>query len=185
MAEFNWVTDVGVPALVAAITTVIGFSAWLTKWVEKRIDFRYNQLLDAQRHKHDEQLEVVKMLPQGLTKLQELVMTPALTVRNRLRAVHEGERNRTDVADEVGAAADKLIKALETSRQHLLMFNVADESHAIKAFVVYIRGEINDGVVKLEKNDPELGKLVDYLTELIRAMQNRVKLWIPLPPEGR
>lgn len=183
MAEFNWVTDVGVPALVAVITTVIGFSAWLTKWVEKRIEFRYDQLLAAQRRDHAAQLEMVKMLPQGLARVQDLVMTPALSVRNRLRAVHRGEGEPGPVTDEVGAAAEKLEEALETSRDPLLMFGVSGQAHAIKNSVVGVRGDLKDGEIKLEKEDRQLGEAVDELTGLISVMQERVQQWIPSPPE--
>jgi hypothetical protein len=198
MNEFNWLADVWAPVLVAAITavitTVIGFSAWLTKWIERRIDFRYERLLETQKQDHAklletlkrdhaEQLEVLRMLPRGLEDIDNLVIEPALIVRNRLRSVHQGEGEPGAVADEVGAATGKLRKSLETSRHSLLMFGILEQAHAIKNSVVGINGDLKDGVIKLEKEDHELGKAVDELTQLINAMQDSVQLWIPSPPE--
>ena len=63
------------------------------------------------------------------------------------------------------------------------MFGILEQAHAIKNSVVGINGDLKDGVIKLEKEDHELGKAVDELTQLINVIQDRVQLWIPSPPE--
>jgi hypothetical protein len=215
MAQFNWVTDIGVPALVSMVTTVIGFSTLLTKLVEKRIDlqyskqlkelerqnneklqhlqfrydsqlkdleFRYSQILAAQQSADTEQLEMLKMLPQGVSTANKLVLTPAVVIRNQLRAVYKGEEiNINAVMGSVGTSADKLADALQTSRDSLLMFSLLDQAHAIKNDVLSIKGRLKHGQIILEKENHDLGQVIDDLTEQINKMQDCIKQWIPAP----
>ena len=215
MAQFNWITDIGVPALVSMVTTVIGFSTLLTKWVEKRIDLQYgkqlkelerqnnkelqhlqfrydsqlkalelqySQILTAQQSADTKQLEMLKMLPEGVSMTNKLVLTPVVVISNQLRAVYRGEEiNINAVMDSVVTSADKLMDALQTSRDSLLMFNLLEQAHTIKNLVVSIKGRLNHGQIILEKENYDLGQVVDDLTEQINKMQDCIKLWIPAP----
>lgn len=183
MNEINWAIDIGVPALVAVITTLIGYGTLLPKWFEARYKHRFEELLEDKRRINAAQLEMLKMFPDGLNSIQDLIMTPAVTIRDRLRDIHQGVAGFATIADEVDVADQKLRMALETSRHLFVVFGVPLEAHAIKKTMANVNIVLKGGKIKLEKDDPGLGEVVEKLTNVINAMQDRMSQWSPLPPE--
>jgi hypothetical protein len=180
MNEINWVTEVGVPALVAIITTLIGFGTLLPKWFEARYKHRFDELLEDKRRLNAAQLEMLKMFPEGLNNIQDLIMTPAVTIRDRLRDIHQGVAEFATIVDEVNEADQKLRMALETSRHLFVVFGVPLEAHAIKKTMANVNIDLKAGKFKLEKDDPGLGQAVEKLTKVINTMQDSMNKWSPL-----
>lgn len=180
MNEINWVIDIGVPALVAVITTVIGYGTLLPKWFEARYKHRFDELLEDKRRINEAQLEMLKTFPNGLNSIQDLILTPTVTTRDRLRDVYQGVAEFATIEDEVDEADQKLRKALETSRTLLTVFAVPFEAHAIKKTMANVNIDLKAGKIKMKKDDPGLGEAVEKLTKVVNAMQDRMSQWSPL-----